>query len=314
MKIKKILAGAAASTIMTVAMAFSAVAASTLVYDNIPSSIPGNVPSVGFQATQTAEFGSQVGLASTERTDPTVTVLMSSWGCEAGSWYNHDCTTTPGATFDHPITLNVYSVGVGDAVGSLITTKTQTFTMPYRPSSDPACTGADAGKWSDGSQCYNGKSFPIVFDLTGTTLPDKVIIGVAYNTTTWGSSPIGTQACDSTPQGCPYDSLNVGTNGSPSIGLSLPSNDQVYWNTSIAGNYADGGAGGVGTFRLDSNWSGYLPAIRVEANPALVGPPADMNQCKKDGWKTFNNPTFKNQGDCVSYVQSSPKAVGNKAK
>lgn len=32
----------------------------------------------------------------------------------------------------------------------------------------------------------------------------------------------------------------------------------------------------------------------------LVGPPTNKDQCKKDGWKTFNNPTFKNQGECVS--------------
>ncbi len=32
--------------------------------------------------------------------------------------------------------------------------------------------------------------------------------------------------------------------------------------------------------------------------------PTNADQCKKDGWMNFSNPTFKNQGDCVSYVQS----------
>jgi choice-of-anchor C domain-containing protein len=36
------------------------------------------------------------------------------------------------------------------------------------------------------------------------------------------------------------------------------------------------------------------------------------DQCKKDGYKTYTNPSFKNQGDCVSYVQSNPRAVANK--
>ena len=27
------------------------------------------------------------------------------------------------------------------------------------------------------------------------------------------------------------------------------------------------------------------------------------DQCKKGGWKNFNNPSFKNQGQCVSYVE-----------
>jgi hypothetical protein len=35
-----------------------------------------------------------------------------------------------------------------------------------------------------------------------------------------------------------------------------------------------------------------------------VGPPTSKNACKHGGWKTFNNPTFKNQGQCVSYVAS----------
>jgi hypothetical protein len=41
------------------------------------------------------------------------------------------------------------------------------------------------------------------------------------------------------------------------------------------------------------------------SGPVLVGPPTDKNQCKKDGWKVFNNPTFKNQGQCVSFVEKA---------
>ena len=39
--------------------------------------------------------------------------------------------------------------------------------------------------------------------------------------------------------------------------------------------------------------------------------PTHMDMCKKGGWELFHHPTFKNQGDCVSYVQSSEHAVGN---
>lgn len=51
--------------------------------------------------------------------------------------------------------------------------------------------------------------------------------------------------------------------------------------------------------------------IRLTKEFNLLEPlttPTDMNQCKKGGWMTFNNPTFKNQGSCVSYVQSNEKA------
>lgn len=42
--------------------------------------------------------------------------------------------------------------------------------------------------------------------------------------------------------------------------------------------------------------------------PVLVGPPTNKNECKNGGWMSFNNPTFKNQGECVSYVQSNDHA------
>ena len=35
----------------------------------------------------------------------------------------------------------------------------------------------------------------------------------------------------------------------------------------------------------------------------LIGPATTKAQCKKGGWKTFDNPSFKNQGQCVSYVE-----------
>jgi hypothetical protein len=32
-----------------------------------------------------------------------------------------------------------------------------------------------------------------------------------------------------------------------------------------------------------------------------VGPPTSKDQCKRGGWRNFNNPSFKNQGQCVAY-------------
>lgn len=34
--------------------------------------------------------------------------------------------------------------------------------------------------------------------------------------------------------------------------------------------------------------------------PPVVTNPTSKNECKNDGWKTFTNPTYKNQGMCVS--------------
>jgi YVTN family beta-propeller protein len=41
--------------------------------------------------------------------------------------------------------------------------------------------------------------------------------------------------------------------------------------------------------------------VAIVTPPAPSGP-TSADQCKKGGWMTFTNPKFKNQGDCVSYV------------
>lgn len=48
-----------------------------------------------------------------------------------------------------------------------------------------------------------------------------------------------------------------------------------------------------------------------DACDVQTGPPINKDQCKNGGWTEFNNPTFKNQGDCVSFVASGGKAKGN---
>jgi len=58
-----------------------AVPAPTIVYDAIPNPLAPNYPSLGFQATQTAEFGDYVHLAGTNRTRRTsVTRVIASTG------------------------------------------------------------------------------------------------------------------------------------------------------------------------------------------------------------------------------------------
>lgn len=48
--------------------------------------------------------------------------------------------------------------------------------------------------------------------------------------------------------------------------------------------------------------------IRVVVNNT----PNDKDQCKNDGWMSFFKPVFKNQGDCISWIQSNRKAFGNR--
>lgn len=50
---------------------------------------------------------------------------------------------------------------------------------------------------------------------------------------------------------------------------------------------------------------GFLIDNLSIATSSPVGPPTAKSQCTNDGWQTFDTPrTFKNQGDCVSYVSN----------
>lgn len=275
-----------------------------VIYNSIPSPLPGNVVSLGYEATSTAEFGDQVQFSvGSGRNLLKVTQTMSSWGCEAGSWHEGDCSTTPGTTFSHPITLNVYNVGPGSTVGSLITSVTQTFNIPYRPSASLVCGD---GRWfnSADATCYNGYAVNIEFNLPGTLVPNNVIYSIAYNTTHYGAAPIGESAsCFTSSGGCGYDSLNVGLEGVTTVGAN-PAPDDAYLSSTWAGAYCDGGASGTGMFRLDAGcWTGFKPSVRFFA----ANPPINANQCKNGGWQTrtrLDGSTFKNQGDCIQYVKT----------
>jgi hypothetical protein len=55
---------------------------------------------------------------------------------------------------------------------------------------------------------------------------------------------------------------------------------------------------------VDGLTIGFGGAPTVFDFEPLVGPPTSKDQCKNGGYTQFNNPSFKNQGDCVSYVAS----------
>jgi hypothetical protein len=239
-------------------------AGASILYDNLPDPLPPNLPSLGYQATQSAEFGDLIQLAGTGRVLSQVTVAMSDWALAS------DFPSYPGAsgpTWSHPLTLNIYNVdnsGPNPAPGPLIASRTQTFAIPWRPPADPTCPGGVDWRASDGN-CYSGFAFTVTFDFTGTVVPDQIIYGLAYNTETWGYAPIGTPG--------PYESLNFALATLPPAVGSEPFPDTAYWNTETAANYADGGAGGVGVFRRDTAWTPYSGAVLFAAQipdaPAL---------------------------------------------
>jgi hypothetical protein len=64
------------------------------------------------------------------------------------------------------------------------------------------------------------------------------------------------------------------------------------------------GVAGLGTVAwIDKTEIGGITYDFVVNN----GFPTAKEQCKKDGWKIFSNPTFKNQGQCEKYVENDKK-------
>ena len=54
----------------------------------------------------------------------------------------------------------------------------------------------------------------------------------------------------------------------------------------------------------------FQGAIVFEGRPK-VAPPTSKDECKNGGWQTFTDPSFKSEGDCVSFVATGGKKGGN---
>lgn len=215
-----------------------ALGASAVVYDALPSiSPPTNYPSLGYQATSTSSLADSVHLGGTNRKLAKVTVTLSNWA--KYSDYSADPLYSGNtSTWSHPITVNVYSnhLGGNGSPDTLLATKTQSVDIPWRPESDPSCAPTSNGTgWKVGETCYNfsGLAMNTTFDLANlnVTLPENVIVEVAYDTQSYGSAPKGVTG--------PYNSLNVAIPANQAVTVGSDSDtDLLFWNSTFNGRSA----------------------------------------------------------------------------
>lgn len=253
-------------------------------YNSIPKPLPGNVASEGPEAYAFFELGDGLGTyAPLTATIGQVTVVMSSWACQSGSW-QAVCVAGNNAKFSQPLTFNLYAVsgnfqnGGPYVVGAQLGSITQTFSIPYRPSATPnKCT--NAGQWysSKDKACYNGIAAPVTIDFSSLAIPmpanGAVVITVAYNTTHYGPNPIGESAtCYTADGGCPYDSLNISTD---TTNGTFPTNPG--YSIDPAGIFVNASANYVqcpgelalipGSVQDDTGcWGGFHPEIMLSVN------------------------------------------------
>jgi hypothetical protein len=252
--------------------------AKSVIWSNIPSSMPGNVASVSLEAASSAEFGGKVKFSAGRWKNPKVTVLMSSWACQEGAWFDHNCVTQKGAKFEWPITVSVYAMGAHNAPGAEIGAASKVVMIPYRPSTSKICNSTEEqGGWYDKKEeaCYDGVAAKIAIPLKIAELPTEAIIGVSYDTSDFGVEPQRPKPCNATEAGCPYDSLNVGAEDAlPEPDFPLP--NWAYLSTEYEPYYCESGTP-RGTFGLSGSdasteceeyWTGYQPSIEVSATPA----------------------------------------------
>ena len=62
---------------------------------------------------------------------------------------------------------------------------------------------------------------------------------------------------------------------------------------------------------IDVEGTADITNITVNGELQVPTPQAAKDQCKNGGWQNFTSPSFKNQGDCVSYFATGGKNPGN---
>lgn len=230
-------------------------AGAEVVYNNVPSPLPGNFASIGLEATSSSEFGGEIELAGKARSKPTLTVVMSSWACETGSIGEGTCKTVkPMKGFKVPVTVRVYAVG--ELEEGPIAEKTKNVKMSFRPSSEPMKCNTET--WYDAADeaCYHGFAFPISIKLGMLKrMPKRSVITVSYPHSSG-----------------PAQSLNVSVS-EPSEGtLSLGGQPVEEWfvNSTWTGMYCTGTPGSLGpeggTCSSEAEGTNYQPVFAVSAS------------------------------------------------
>jgi hypothetical protein len=189
--------------------------------------------------------------------------------------------------FYWPLTLNLYALststlsdvttpGTYPAAGTPITSVTQTVLIPWQPtpSTSSKCLSIDQTEfssylqaWKSPSGCEFGGPADITFNLPGggVKVSDGLVWGVAFDTESWGSDPVGYDG--------PFDSLNIAVTKSVRIGKDanpggafLDSTEAAEYGSCFSGTSLISGCP-TGTFRNDPNgWAGYVPAAQFTAS------------------------------------------------
>jgi YVTN family beta-propeller protein len=181
----------------------------------------------------------------------------------------------------------------------------------------PSCTASasvDNGSADpDGDSLTLGQAPPAPYALGATTV-------TLTATDSFGASSRCTATVtviDNTPPTitCPADITakgNIPDSPFASVDPGTPTVTDNCAGVTVVGTRSDGqplGAPypfGTTTITQTATDAGGNQAACQQTITVVPNAPATKDQCKDDGWRSFTNPTFQNQGDCVSFVDHLP--------
>jgi hypothetical protein len=295
----------------------------TPVYDSTIAPIPGSLPSYGAEAYAFNEIGNEVTLASPAAPLSNVVVTMESWTCGNYLTGSTPCITTPGTSYPQSITLYLYQAATAGIPGALIASDTETFNIPFRPSSAPSSAGcADSTEWLDNAAtaaaygvtadnlCHHGLANNITFNFSsqGVVLPSTVVYGISYNTDHYGPQP--TKGSSN-----PADSLNVAfTTASANVSVG---SDTVPGDIFINDGYATNGNIFCGTITADTFMAANDDCSGVSGTPPTYDIPAvqfnvnSMSNLYPDNTAHLINFSVTNPGVGNVYVNGVTIAISS---
>ena len=181
----------------------------------------------------------------------TLTTQLDVFACEHGVYSSENCLTLkPKKKFAMAWTASIYTVGPGNTVGSLLSTATATFKLPYRPSTIISCPATSEGKGFGANCDVGGQKQTITFKkfAPSVALPQRVIILLTNSCGGCSGVPVnvGLQASYKEYAGGEFIEEPAANGGIPAIGAD-PDPENVY----LGGILNEGG------------WAGFHPVYEL---------------------------------------------------
>ena len=237
----------AVALIATGCLAIAAGAASAatpqVAYNNL-NTVPVTVN--GFPNTDTYsedyEFfpmGNQIETVATlGRRVKSLATQLDSFTCEFGVYELENChTLKPNKTFKMTWTATIYTVGLGNVVGTPIASSTATFKIHFRPTTNVSCPATSEGKGYGPNCDVGGFLQPVTFKHFTTTapLPAKVIILLTNSCGGCEGKPVnaGLQAAYKEFNGTNFVAEPPLNGGNPEIGSDPLGSEMSYENATL---------------------------------------------------------------------------------